>query len=113
MRAAGENTLYGTAQDTLLVLVHDTDDSYRNLKSRVKLVPDLKINLFSIVAVTVKGLKTVISKEMPFLNLGLFSVQLSRSNNIDHLDLATAKGSLRTESAQAQFRGNCSIMKWT
>ena len=36
---------------------------------------------------------------------GLFSIQLTRSDNLDHLDLASSKESKRTESACCAISG--------
>ena len=46
-----------------------------------------------------KGVKTIITKAGYIVGLGLFSIQLMRSDNLDHLDLAISKESKRTESA--------------
>ena len=52
-----------------------------------------------------KGVKTIITKAGSIVDLGLFSIQLSRSDNLDHLDLAISKGSKRTESACCAISG--------
>ena len=89
IKAAIDNTLYSIAQGPLLVIYPDTDDVCRKVKLPVILVPGLKSVL--IVATTRNGVKTVITTEGSILDLGLFSVQLSRSDNIDNLDLANKR----------------------
>ena len=51
------------------------------------------------------GVKTIITKAGSIVDLGLFSIQLSRSDNLDHHDLAISKGSKRTESACCAISG--------
>ena len=53
-----------------------------------------------------KGVKTIITKTGSIVDLGLFSIQqLTRSDNLDHLDLAISKESKRTESACCAISG--------
>ena len=52
-----------------------------------------------------KGVKITITKAGSIVDLGLFSIQLTRSDNLDHLDLAISKGSKRTESACCAISG--------
>ena len=47
IKAAGHNTLFGTAQGTLLVVVRDTQDVCKTVKLPIVLVPGLGLNLFS------------------------------------------------------------------
>ena len=47
-----------------------------------------------------KGVKTVLTKAGSIVDLGLFSVQLTRSDNLDPFDL-----SKRTESARCVISG--------
>ena len=100
IRAAGDNTLYGTAQGILLVLVRDTEDVNRKAKlTIIVLVQWLKKNMFSALAAVQKGVKVVIAKGGSILDLGSFSSQLKRTNNFDNFDLAITKESKRTELA--------------
>ena len=46
IKAVGYNTLFGTAQDILLVLVRDTQDVCRTVKLPIVLVPGLGRNIF-------------------------------------------------------------------
>ena len=64
-----------------------------------------EVNRFSIVPTTQNGVKTVITTGGSFLDLGLFSVQLSRYDNVDHLNLANVKESLTTESELSAVSG--------
>ena len=104
IRAAGDNVLRGTAQGILPVIVCGTDDVLRTVKLPIVLEPGLKRNLSSISAVAQKGVKISIEKNGSSLDLGVFSIQLTRLDNMDHLDLRTAKESRRTESALCAFR---------
>ena len=87
--------MYGTAQGIILVLARDTDGVGRKIKILVVLVPGLKRNIFTSAAKTRKGVKNVVATSAPHPDLGLFSVQLTRSDNMDHLDLTLAKESRR------------------
>ena len=63
-------------------------------------------NLFSTAMTAQQGVKTVFTKAGSVVDLGLFSIQLTRSdNNLDHLDLAISKESRRTESACCAISG--------
>ncbi|CAM9519788.1 unnamed protein product, partial [Ascophyllum nodosum] len=96
----------GIAQGTLLVVVRDTQDICRTVKLPIVLVPGLGRNLFSTAMAAQNGVKTIITKAGSIVDLGLFSIQLSRSdNNLDHHDLAISKGSKRTESACCAISG--------
>ena len=88
IKAAGHNTLFGIAQGTLLVVVRDTQDVCRTIKLPIVLVPGLGRNLFSTAMAAQKGVKTIIAKAGSIVDLGLFSIQLTRSDNLDHLDMA-------------------------
>ena len=46
-----------------------------------------------------KGVKTIFTKAGCIVDLRLFSLQLTRSDDLDHLDLGIAKGSKQPESA--------------
>ena len=106
IKAAGHNTLLGIAQGTLLlVVVRDTQDICRTVTLPIVLVPGLGRNLFSTAMAAQKGVKTTITKAGSIVDLGLFSIQLTRSDNLDHLDLAISKGSKRTESACCAISG--------
>ena len=104
IKAAGHNTLFGTTQGTLLVVVRDTQDVCRTVQLPIILVPGLGRNLFSTAVAAQKGVKTIFTKEGSIVDLGLFSIQLTRLDNLDHLDLAILKESRRTESAFALFQ---------
>ena len=56
-------------------------------------------NLFSTAMAAQKGVKTIITKAGSIVDLGLFSIQLTRLDNVDHLDLPISKESKRKESA--------------
>ena len=60
------------------------------------LVPGLKINIFTSFAAAKKGVKIVIEQKGSSLNLGAFSVQLTRLDSMEYLDLTIAKESRRT-----------------
>ena len=47
----------------------------------------------------------LLRKAGSIVDLGLFSIQLTRSDNLDHLDLAISKESKRTESARCAISG--------
>ena len=75
-----------------------TDDVLRTVKLPIVLVPGWKRNLFSSLAAAQKGVKTIVEKNGSSLDLGPFGVQLTRFDNMDHLDLTIAKESRRTKS---------------
>ena len=104
-KAAGHNTLFGIAQGSLLVVVRYTQDVCRTVKLPIVLVPGLGRNLFSTAMAVKKGVKTVFTKADSIVDLGLFSIQLTRSDNLDHLDLAISKERKRTESACCAISG--------
>ena len=89
--AAGDNVLRGTAQGILLVVVCGTNNVLRTVKLPVVLVPGLKRELFSGSAAAQKSVKTIVEKNGSSLDLGVFSVQLTRLDNMDHLDLTIVK----------------------
>ena len=96
--AAGNNVLRGTAQGILLVVVRGTDDALRTVKLPKVLVPGLKRNIFSSSTSAKKGsIITIIEQKNSSLNLGALSVQLTRVDSMDHLDLPIAKENRRTE----------------
>ena len=105
IKAAGHNTLFGIAQGTLLVVACDTQDICRTVKLPIVVVPGLGRNLFSTAMAAQKGVKTIITKAGSIVDLGLFSIQLTRSDTRDHLDLAISKESKRTESACCAISG--------
>ena len=105
IKAAGHNTLFGTAQGNLLVVVRDTQDVCRTVKLSIVLVPGIGRNLFSTSMAAQKGVKTVLTKAGSIVGLGLISIQLTRSDNLDHLDLTISKESKRTESACCAILG--------
>ena len=71
----------------------------------IVLVPGLGRNLFSTAMAAQKGVKTVFTKAGSIVDLGLFSIQLTRSDNLDHLDLVISKESKRTESTCCAISG--------
>ena len=91
VRAAGDKVLRGTEHDFLLVAVRGTDDVLRTVKVSIVLVPSIKRNIFSILATTQKGVKTIIEKSGSSLKLGLFSVQWTRVDSMDYFDLKIEK----------------------
>ena len=105
IRAAGGNILHGTAQGVLVVVICGTDGVLRKVKLTLVLVPSLKKSLFSSSAAAKKSVKTVIAKTGSSLDLGPFRVQLTRLDDMDHLDLTKAKESRGTESALCAIPG--------
>ena len=92
IKAAGYNTLFGTAQSIILVLECDTQDICRTVKLPIVLnFRSLGRNLFFTALAAQKGVKTIFTKAGSIVDLGIFSIQLTRSDNLDHLDLAIAK----------------------
>ena len=53
-------------------------------------------HLLSTALAAQKGVKTIFTKADSMVDLGLFSIQLMRSDNLDHLDLAISRESKRT-----------------
>ena len=105
IKAAGHNTLFGTAQGILLVVVRNTQDACRAVKLPIVLVPGFGRNLFSTALAAQKGVKTIFTKASSIVDLSLFSFQLTQSDNLDHLDSAISKESKRTESACCAISG--------
>ena len=68
-------------------------DVCRTVKLSIVLVPGLVRNLFSTALAAQEVVKTIFTKESSIVDLGLFSVQLTRSDTLDHLDLAISKES--------------------
>ena len=101
----GNNVLRGTAQGILLVVFRGTDDGLRTVQLPIVLVPGLKRKLFSSSAAARKGVRTIIEQKGSSLGLGAFSVQLTRSDSKEYLDLKIAKESRRTESALCSISG--------
>ena len=95
---AGNNVLRGTAQGILLVVVRGADDTLRTVKPPILvLVPRLKRNLLSSSAAAKKGVKTIIEQKGSSLDLGAFSVQLTRlDSSMKYLYLTIAEESKRT-----------------
>ena len=87
IKAAGHNTLFGTEQGILLVVVRDTQDVCRTVKPPIVLVPGLRRNLFSTALAGQKGVKSIFTTAGSIVGLGIFSIQLNKSDNMDHLDL--------------------------
>ena len=96
---ARNNVLRGTTQGILLVVFRGTDDGLRTIKLPIVLMTGLKRNLFSSSAAAKKGVRTIIEQKGSSLDLGAFSVQLTRSDDMKYLDLTIAKESRRTGSA--------------
>ena len=69
------------------------------------LVPGLKRNLFSSSAAAQESVKAIIENNSSSLDLGVFSVQLTRLDKLDDLVLTIAKKSERTESALCTISG--------
>ena len=101
----GYNTLFDTAQSILLVSVRETQDVCKTVKMPIALVLGLGITLFSTALAGQKGVKTIFTKAEFILDLGLLSVQLTRLDSLNYLDLAIAQKSTRTESACCTISG--------
>ena len=65
------NTLVGTAQDILLVLVRDTQNVCRTIKLLIVLVPGLGRNVFPAALATQKHVKTMLTKTESAIDLGI------------------------------------------
>ena len=82
------------------------DEICRKVNLLVVLVPGLKRNLFSYcVAVADKGVESITFKQGSFLDLGTFSVLLTRSENRNHLHVNITTESKRTETALKALSG--------
>ena len=102
---ARNDVLRGTAQGIFLVVVRGIDDGLRTVKLPIVLVPGLKIIFFSSSAAAKKGVCTIIEQKGSSLDVGAFSVQLTRSDSMEYLDLTIAKESRRTEYALCAISG--------
>ena len=85
--------LSGIAQCILLVVVRGTDDAFRTVKLPIALVSGLERNMFSSSAAAEKGVKTIIEQKGSSLDVRFFSVQLTRLDSMEYLDLQLAKES--------------------
>ena len=103
IKAAGYNTQFGTAQGIQLVVVRDTQDVCRTVKFGTK--------SFSAAFADQKGVKTIFTKAGSIIDLGLFSIQLTRSDNLDHLVLAIQKKVNRQSRHVALFREKFLVVK--
>ena len=72
----------------------------------IAFVLGLERNLFSTALAAQKCVQTIFTKAGFIVDLGLFSFQLTRSDNLDLLDLAIAQESKRKESACCAISGN-------
>ena len=112
IKAAGHNTLFGIAQGTLLVEVRDTQDICRTVKLPIVLVPGLGRIFFSTAMAAQKGVKTVITKAGSIVDLGLFSIQLTRSDNLGFILTWLFQKKVNGQSRHlALFRENHSVRK--
>ena len=105
IKAAGHNTSFSTAQSISLVVLCDTQDVCRTVKLPIVPVPGLGRNFFSTALATQKGVKTIFTKASSIVGLDLFSIQLTRLDNLDHLDSAISEESKQTESACCAILG--------
>ena len=103
--AAGNNVLRSAAQGILLIVVRGTDDALRTVKLPIALVPGLKRNLFSTSAAAKKDVETIIEPKGSSLDLGAFSVQLTRMDSMEYLDLTIVKESRQTRSVLCATSG--------
>ena len=81
------------------------------VKLPIVLVPGLRIILFSTALVVQKSVKTISTKAGSIVDLGLFSIQVRRSDNLDNLDFVIAKESKRTSRHVALFREKRLVIK--
>ena len=104
-KATGHHSLFDTAQGILLVLVRDTQDVCSTVKLTNGFVPGLgrKQNSTALTAKTY--VKTIFTKASSIIHIDSFLIQLTRSNNLDHLHLAIAKESKQTKSACRAISG--------
>ena len=93
IKTAGNNMLRGTTQGILLVVERGTDDTLRTVQLPIVLVAGLERILFPSSAAAKNGVKTVIEQKGSFLHLGASSIQWTRLNSIEYLDLTIAKDS--------------------
>ena len=75
------------------------------VKLPIVLVPGLGRNLFSTALAAQKSVKTIFTKAGSIVDLPLFSIQLTRSDNLDHLDLAKQNKVNGQSRHVALFRG--------
>ena len=105
IKANGHHTLFDTAQGILLVLVRDTQDVCSTVKLTIGFVPGLGRKQSSTALAGKKNIKTIFTNASSIVYLDLFLIQLTRSDNLDHLHLAIAKESKRTKSACCAISG--------
>ena len=105
IKAAGHNTLFGTAQSILQVLVCNTLDVYRTFKLSIVLVRGSRSNIFPTAVTGQNNVKTIVTSARSIVYLGLFSIQLTRSDKFGRLVFAIAKESKRTESESCAIPG--------
>ena len=103
--ATRDNVLRDTAHGTLLVVVRGTDDDLRTVELSIVLMPSFKRNLLSSSAAAKKCVKIIIQKNGSSLDLGSFSLQLTRLDSMNYLDLIIPKESRRTECILCAISG--------
>ena len=96
--AVWNNVLRGTVQGIFLVVVHGIDEVLRTVKLRMCCCQVLKGTCSPVLAAAKKSVKTAVEMKGSSFDLGAFSVQLTRLDSMDYLDLTIAK-ERRTESA--------------
>ena len=74
IKAVGHNTLFGTAQGILLVIVRGTQGVCRAAKLSIVSVPGLGRNIFFTALAAQKGGTTIFTKAGSIVDLGLFSI---------------------------------------
>ena len=103
---AGGNKLEGVAQGVLQVDVRDSKGISRNVSLPVTLVPGINKHLFSSCTAAQPGVRTVICKEGSYLDLGIFTIPLSKfNNNMDYIDLAISGKSMGSSTACCAISG--------
>ena len=105
IRAAGDNLLHSTVQGILLVVGRGTDDVSRKVNLPTVLVPGWKRNISSSLAEAQKCVKTIIENNESSLDRVLLIIQLTRLDNMDHLNITIAKESGRAEFSLRAISG--------
>ena len=68
-------------------------------------MPGLYKHSFSSCAAVQAGVKTVICKEGSYLDMGMFTIPLSKFNNMDYIDLAISGNSMGSSTACCAISG--------
>jgi len=96
---AGVNRFEGGAQDILHVNARSSRRISRNISSPFTVVPELNKSIFLSIAISRAGVNIAVRKKGAHLDMRKFTNLLSKIYNMDYVDLAISKISVRLGKA--------------